>query len=106
MDRVKTSYLYRSVQDYIGKHRQYTVKPRLFVWFEHEVMEFALEGHQTLGRPADRQTPDIPVTNRYVSRRHGYFDTFEDKVTFTAEDTLNGTIFRRKLLTPGETVEL
>lgn len=103
---VNTSYLYSSTQEYLGRPEKHRVQPRLFVCFEHEVMEFPLAGHQTMGRPVDDHIPDIPVTNKYVSRNHGYFDTTDDKVTYTAEDALNGTIFRRKMLTPGETVEL
>ena len=98
VNELETNYLYKPVKDYLGK-------PKKHMCFEHEIMEFVLDGHQTLGRPADK-IPDIPVTNRYVSRNHGYFDTTDYKVTYTAEDTLNGTIFRRQLLKPGETVEL
>ncbi len=105
MQEEKTSYLYHQTAEYLGQQKS-RVQPRLFVCFEHEVMEFVLQGRQTLGRPVDQNIPDIPVTNKYVSRNHGYFETVDGTVTFTAEDTMNGTIFRRKLLTPGEKVEL
>ena len=106
MEGMETNYLHKPIQEYLGKSGQHQVRPRLFACFDHEIMEFVLEGHQTLGRPADRYIPDIPMTNRYVSRNHGYFDTTDDKITYTAEDTTNGVIFRRKLLVPGEEVEL
>lgn len=101
-----TTFLHTIPEDYFGHTGTQTVKPRLFVCCEHEIMEFVLEGHQLLGRPADSITPDIPVTNRYISRRHGYFDTEGGKITYTAENTTNGTIFRRRRLEAGETVEL
>ncbi len=101
-----TGLMNRSVADLLGKTKTHFFLPRLFVCFEHEVMEFVLEGRQTLGRPAENHVPDIPVTNKYVSRKHGYFETKDGKVTYTAEKTLNGIIFRRRLLKPGETVEL
>lgn len=106
MDTQKTSFLYRTAHDYLGKSPKLADSPRLFVCCEHEIMEFPLEGHQTLGRPGESRIPDIPVTNRFVSRDHGCFDTSVHGVTYTASDTTNGTIFRRKVLAPGETVEL
>ncbi|MBQ3791323.1 MAG: GGDEF domain-containing protein [Lachnospiraceae bacterium] len=102
----QTVFLHQIPEDYLGRTGGQMVKPRLFVCCEHEIMEFVLEGHQLLGRPADSITPDIPVTNRYISRRHGYFDTANGKITYTAEKTTNGTIFRRRRLEAGETVDL
>ena len=93
-------------QGYLNDGKEFKIQPRLFVCFEHEVMEFILNGKQTIGRPSKGKIPDIPVTNKYVSRNHGVFDTKDGKVTYTAAETKNGTVFRRKKLEPGETVEL
>ena len=101
-----TKFLYQTPERYIGRPAAASIKPRLFVCCEHEIMEFALEGHQRLGRPAEQEIPDIPVTNRYLSRDHGFFETDGGLVTYTAAKTTNGTIFRRRQLEPGERVEL
>ncbi len=106
MDQQKTSLLFKTAHDYLGTSPTLAENPRLFVCCEHEIMEFGLEGHQMIGRPGDSGIPDIPITNKYVSRCHGYFDTSEAGVTYTAANTTNGTIFRRKMLKPDETVEL
>ena len=82
------------------------VKPRLFVCFEHEIMEFVLSGKQMIGRPAKGQVPDIPITNKYVSRKHGYFETLNGKVIYTAAESTNGTYLGKMKLEPGKTVEL
>ncbi|MCR5674231.1 MAG: GGDEF domain-containing protein [Lachnospiraceae bacterium] len=102
----KTTFLHTIPEEYLGRTGQQSVKPRLFVCCEHEILEFVLEGRQTLGRPAEGTVPDIPVTNRFISRKHGIFETRDGKITYTAEKTTNGTIFRRRKLQPGETVEL
>ncbi|MBR2216123.1 MAG: GGDEF domain-containing protein [Selenomonadaceae bacterium] len=105
-----TTYLNRTAREYLesylASNETSTVEPQLFVCFEHEIMEFPLSGHQTLGRPVPGHLPDIPVVNKYVSRDHGYFDTTPEGISYTASDTKNGIIFRRKLLAPGETVDL
>lgn len=81
-------------------------KPVLFVCFEHEIMEFPLSGRQLLGRPSKEQVPDIPVTNKYVSRNHGTFDTEDGKVIYTPSESRNGTLLGKVKLTPGEPVKL
>ena len=102
-----TDFLYEQHESYLGipKPVQNT-EPRLFVCSEHEIIEFILTGRQVLGRPTEDNIPDIPVMNSYVSRFHGVFETTKDMVTFTAGDTKNGTVFRRQVLSPGQTVEL
>ena len=106
MEDNTTTFLHNIPEGYIGNTGAQAIKPRLFVCCEHEIMEFVLEGDQLLGRPADGVTPDIPVANRYISRRHGTFHTEGGMITYTAGKTTNGTIFRRRRLSPGETVEL
>ncbi len=103
---IETLFIEQSGKDYLQEANPVDIKPRLFVCFEHEIMEFVLSGKQTIGRPYKGQIPDIPVTNKYVSRHHGYFETLKGKVFYTAEETKNGTIFRRRKLDPGETVEI
>ncbi len=105
----QTTYLHPISERYLGKaalFNEQRIKPRLFVCCEHEIMEFVLDGSQLFGRPADGIIPDIPVANRYISRRHGLFNTTGGRITYTAERTTNGTIFRRRLLDAGETVDL
>lgn len=106
MDASKTSVLYDSAQDYKMTADLQPEKPRLFVCVDHEIMEFVLEGRQLLGRPDGDEIPDIPVVNKFVSRRQGWFETKGNKVTFTPETSTNAVIFRRKTLKPGETVEI
>lgn len=106
MDSVKTSILYDTAQDYRMTEEPQPEKPRLFVCVDHEIMEFVLDGRQLLGRPSGRQIPDIPVVNRFVSRRQGWFETEGNRVTFTLEDTTNAVVFRRKSLIPGVPVEI
>lgn len=103
---VRTVFLDEAGEEYLGDSSEYVIQPRLFVCFEHEILEFVLSGKQWIGRPSKGQVPDIPITNKYVSRRHGFFETKKGKVTFTAAESTNGTVFRRKKLKPGETVEL
>ncbi len=103
---METVFLNNSGQEYLQSGQEVTIQPRLFVCFEHEIMEFILSGKQSIGRPSKGQIPDIPVTNKYVSRKHGYFETKTGKVTYTAGDSKNGTVFRRRKLEPGETVEI
>lgn len=74
-DDSETVFLSEAGQGYIDRSEELKIQPRLFVCFEHEIMEFVLSGRQMIGRPFKNIIPDIPVTNRYVSRCHGYFDT-------------------------------
>ncbi len=82
------------------------VQPKLFVCFEHEIMEFALSGEQLVGRPSKDQIPDIPITNKYVSRKHGYFITSGGKVSYTPAESSNGTFLGKKKLAPGEAISI
>ncbi|MCR4807723.1 MAG: GGDEF domain-containing protein [Lachnospiraceae bacterium] len=82
------------------------VEPRLFVCFEHEIMEFPLAGRQLVGRPSKDRIPDIPVTNKYVSRQHGVFETAGGKVTYTPAESINGTLLGKKKLEPGEAIKI
>ncbi len=106
MDTSKTSILYDSAQDYRITDELQPEKPRLFVCIDHEILEFVLDGRQLFGRPSGDQIPDIPVVNKYVSRRQGWFETKGNQVTFTPEDTTNAVVFRRETLKPGETVDI
>ena len=83
-----------------------TVQPLLFVCFEHEIMDFPLAGRQLLGRPSKDKIPDIPVTNKYVSRNHGTFETEDGKVTYTPSNSSNGTLLGKVKLTPDEPITL
>lgn len=105
MEEQITSHLYQRNLEYVAKPEPRLVLPRLFVCCEHEIMEFVLSGHQTMGRPSDESVPDIPITNRFISRTHGCFDTDGSNITYTASETTNGTVFRRRFLQPGETVD-
>ncbi len=82
------------------------VQPLLFVCFEREIMEFPLSGKQLLGRPSKDQIPDIPVTNKYVSRNHGTFETVDGKVTYTPSNSSNGTLLGKVKLAPNEPIVL
>ncbi|MCR4807029.1 MAG: GGDEF domain-containing protein [Lachnospiraceae bacterium] len=82
------------------------VQPLLFVCFEHEIMEFSLAGKQLMGRPSKDRVPDIPVSNKYVSRDHGTFDTSDGRVIYTPSDSRNGTLLGSRRLIPGEAVQL
>lgn len=101
-----TMTLYNPALDYLASTDPQPEKPRLFVCCDHEILEFILDGRQYLGRPSDGVIPDIPIVNKYVSRRQGWFETKGNVVTFTPEDTTNSIVFRRKVLVPGETIEL
>ncbi|MCR5233318.1 MAG: GGDEF domain-containing protein [Lachnospiraceae bacterium] len=83
-----------------------SIQPLLFVCYEHEIMEFVLAGTQTMGRPSGNRIPDIPVSNRYVSRDHGIFDTSDEKITYTPSASRNGTMLGDVRLEPGKPVEL
>ncbi|MBR1629057.1 MAG: GGDEF domain-containing protein [Lachnospiraceae bacterium] len=106
MDNQLTATIFQKPEDYLGKPKPQRLDPRLFVVCEHEIMEFVLSGKQTIGRPSSSWVPDIPIINKYVSRHHGVFETNGTSVTFTAGETTNSTVFRRKILEPGETVEI
>ncbi len=80
--------------------------PLLFVCQGKSITEFSLSGTQVMGRPADGARPDIPVFNRFVSRRHAVFETEGDCVWYTALDTTNPTKFRGKALSADEKFQL
>ncbi len=103
----ETKHLHPSMNpDNLLKARPMSGNPKLFVCCEHEILEFELKGKQTVGRPVENYVPDIPIINKYVSRQHGYFETYGTSVTYTAGETVNPTVFRRKILRPNETVDL
>ena len=93
-------------QDYLDDGQNIVIKPCLFVCFEHEIMEFPLSGKQLLGRPSKDQIPDIPITNKYVSRNHGTFETIDGKVTFIPFNSSNGTLLGKIKLAPDEPIVL
>ena len=80
--------------------------PVLFISQGKMISEYRLEGHQIMGRPTEDNRPDIPVFNRYVSRRHGYFDTDNGTIRYTPLESTNGTRFKDRLLKPNESVVL
>lgn len=81
-------------------------KPTLFICFEHEIMEFPLEGEQVVGRPSKDRIPDIPITNKYVSRKHGVFKTVDGKVTYIPAESSNGTLLGKKKLEAGVAISI
>ena len=93
-------------QDYLDDGQNIVIKPCLFVCFGHEIMEFPLSGKQLLGRPSKDQIPDIPITNKYVSRNHGTFETIDGKVTFIPFNSSNGTLLGKITLAPDEPIVL
>ncbi len=103
-DNNRTVLLKNHVNDAYGKYA--AVQPKLFVCFEHEIMEFPLIGKQLLGRPSDEQLPDIPITNKYVSRKHGFFETVDGKVTYMPAESRNGTMLGKKKLEPNKRIEI
>lgn len=78
-----------------------SASPRLFVCQGHMISEYKLSGRQSVGRPAENSLPDIPLTDRTVSRLHGYFNTERGKTVYTASDTVNGVFYRGKVMKPG-----
>ena len=106
MENTKTRMIYGSTSDYTEETGIHGEQPVLFVCSDHEIMEFPLSGHQLMGRPVHKNIPDIPVVNRYVSRCQGCFDTEGSRVFFTAADATNRAVINRRMLNPGEKVEL
>ena len=96
-----TSLLY--APDKIGKPAD---NPVLFISQGKIISEYRLEGHQIMGRPTENNRPDIPVFNRYVSRKHGLFDTANGTIRYTPLESTNGTRFKDRLLKPNESVVL
>ena len=103
-DNNRTVLLKKTENDTDGKDM--AVLPKLFVCFEHEIMEFPLVGRQLLGRPSEDRLPDIPVTNKYVSRKHGFFETTDGKVTYMPAESRNGTMLGKKMLEPNKRIEI
>ena len=83
-----------------------TVGPRIFVCQGSSISEHRLQGMQVMGRPVDGAEPEISIMNRFVSRRHGVFETNKKHTTFIAERSTNGTLYNGKILDPGERIVL
>jgi diguanylate cyclase (GGDEF)-like protein len=83
-----------------------TVGPRIFVCQGSSISEHRLTGNQVMGSPVEGMEPEISIENRFVSRRHGIFETNKKHTTFLAENSTNGTLYNGKLLDPGERVVL
>ena len=66
--------------------------PKLLVFFEGQVHEYALTGYQTLGRAHAGNRPDLPLTSPVVSRQHGIFLTDEKGCRYQDVGSSNGTI--------------
>jgi diguanylate cyclase (GGDEF)-like protein len=82
------------------------VGPRLFVCQGSSITEHRLAGKQVMGRPVESIEPEISIENRFVSRRHGIFETNKKHTTFIAEKSTNGTLYNGKLLDPGDRIVL
>ena len=80
--------------------------PRLFVCQGRIITEHRVEGHQLVGRPSTGNEPEISIPNRFVSRRHGIFDTKAGRTVFTACPTTNGIIYGRRVLKAGQSVTM
>ena len=80
--------------------------PVLFVCQGKMISEYRLNGRQILGRPADGVRPDIPIFNRFISRRHGMFETENGSCHFTALKSTNPTLYKGGPLESGERVLL
>lgn len=80
--------------------------PCLFICQGRLITEYSLMGHQTMGRPTETETPDISVDYRFVSRKHGSFDTGNGRAFYNVEKTTNGIMYKGKLLEPGSRMEL
>ena len=80
--------------------------PVLFVCQGRTISEYGLFGKQQMGRPVEDIVPDIPIFDRFASRRHGFFVTEDSGVFYTAEKTTNGILYKGELLDPGETIRL
>ena len=82
------------------------VSPRLFVCQGSSISEHRLHSRQVMGRPVEGQEPEISIENRFVSRRHGIFETTKKHTTFIAENSTNGILYNGKLLDPGDRIVL
>lgn len=80
--------------------------PMLFVCSGRTIRDFSLQGHQVFGRYTEESEHDITIANRFVSRAHGVFDTFEGQTVYTALETTNGILYRGQKLLPGQSVVL
>lgn len=81
-------------------------KPVLFVCTGRIIKDFPLHGHQLFGRSSEMNEHDILVANRFISRKHGYFDTAEGHTLYTALETTNGIMYRGNYLEPMQSVLL
>ncbi len=78
----------------------------LFVCHGRTISEYPLEGTQYVGRPTEDFTPDIPVFDRFVSRKHGMFETSKEGTEYTVLKTTNGVLYKGELLEPGTKLSL
>ena len=79
-------------------------QPLLFVCYGRTITEHRLQGLQTIGRAGSAENADITIANRYISERHGFFNTFNEYTTYTASKTDNGIKYQGRFLEPGETI--
>ncbi|MCR5748201.1 MAG: GGDEF domain-containing protein [Lachnospiraceae bacterium] len=98
MPEDKTAILFE--QNETSELQEITYRPTLFVCQSHSISEYRLQGHQTIGRPTEDDMPDIPVHDRFVSKNHGFFETEENQVYYTAQNTTNGIKYMGRLLKP------
>ncbi len=81
-------------------------KPSLFVCHGRTISEYSLDGTQCIGRPSEDYVPDIPVFDRFVSRKHGILETTKDGTFYTVLETTNGVVFKGRIMEPGEKIIL
>ncbi|MCR4658236.1 MAG: GGDEF domain-containing protein [Lachnospiraceae bacterium] len=78
----------------------------LFVCHGRTISEYGLDGIQRIGRPSDDYMPDIPVFDRFVSRKHGILETTKKGTSYTVLETTNGVLFKGQIMKPGEKIFL
>lgn len=78
--------------------------PSIFVSIDNCITEYRLEGIKTLGRPNAENVPDIPINNRFVSRKHGYFETIGSCTYYTSGNTKNGINYKGRMLNSGDRI--
>ncbi|MCR4739587.1 MAG: FHA domain-containing protein [Lachnospiraceae bacterium] len=82
------------------------VGKRIFVCHGDTIREYVLSGKQRIGRPVPGETPDIPIDCEHVSRKHGFFLTDEENVSYIAEVTTNGIFLNGKEIVASGSADL
>ncbi len=79
---------------------------KLFVSRGKNIESYTLSGVQKVGRPHPNSQPEISIADPCVSRNHGFFETRDGRVTYTANETTNGIYLNKKKLEAGQRVDL